>query len=133
MGKKHKKKLPKEIGGVKIPRKLRKKGGKLLAALDTPVGRELAVAGLMAAAVAISKRKAAHAAAPHEQEPGSAAAEPARAEEKTRRNDAHEAGAQFANAAAGVAAAALDRWLKGRRAPEPPRTPEPPPGSTATH
>src|SRR3546814_17199089 len=57
MGKKSKARLPKQVAGVKIPKKLRKKGGKLLAALDTSLGREVALAGLMTAAAAIARRK----------------------------------------------------------------------------
>src|SRR3546814_14056378 len=57
MGKKSKARLPKQVAGVKIPKKLRKKGGKLLAALDTSLGREVALAGLLTAAAAIARRK----------------------------------------------------------------------------
>lgn len=41
-------KLPKEIGGVEIPKKLRKEGEKLIALLKHPLVAEMAAAGLMA-------------------------------------------------------------------------------------
>ncbi len=134
MGKKNKARLPKHVAGVKIPKKLRKKGGKLLAALDTPLGREMALAGLMTAAATIARRRSA-AASPS---PAESAAEPAEAvaPDEPPHRDPHAAGAQFASAAAGVAAAALDRWFKTRRtAPpsDPSTVPEvSPPGGT-TH
>ena len=49
-------KLPKKIAGVKIPKKLRKSGGKLLDVANTPAGRELLAAGLVAAGTAIAAK-----------------------------------------------------------------------------
>lgn len=48
-------KLPKKIGGVKISKKVRKSGNKLIAAASTPAGRELLAAGLVAAGAALAK------------------------------------------------------------------------------
>jgi hypothetical protein len=47
-------KLPRKIGGVKVPKKLRKGGGSLLALVNQPVAREIALAALLAA---LSARK----------------------------------------------------------------------------
>ncbi len=43
---KTKKKLPKRIAGVKIPKELRAAGGALLEKADSPAGREMLAAGL---------------------------------------------------------------------------------------
>jgi hypothetical protein len=43
-------KLPKEVAGVKIPKGLRKQAKKIVELIDSPAGRELAVAGLSLAA-----------------------------------------------------------------------------------
>ena len=68
-------KLPKRIAGVKIPKKLRKSGGRVQALMETPVighmVADLLAVGLLAAADSIAKkpavkkagRKAKHAAA----------------------------------------------------------------------
>ena len=65
MGRKAKKnKLPKKIAGVKVPKELRKAGGKLAKLAEQPVAREIAFAAL-AAGLAARKdaRKAAKKAA----------------------------------------------------------------------
>ena len=49
-------KLPKRIAGVKIPKKLRKRGGQVFAFLDSPVISSIVAAGLLAAADSISKQ-----------------------------------------------------------------------------
>jgi hypothetical protein len=49
-------KLPKRIAGVKIPKKLRKKGRKITAVLENPIVAQIIAAGLLAAADAISKK-----------------------------------------------------------------------------
>ncbi|MGN6374116.1 MAG: hypothetical protein ACTHMG_01030 [Sphingomonas sp.] len=49
-------KLPKEIAGVTIPKPLRKQGSALLAQINTPLGRELIAAGLVAAGTALARR-----------------------------------------------------------------------------
>jgi hypothetical protein len=115
-----KSKLPKKIGGVRIPKKVRKQGSELLAKVNTPLGRELIAAGLVAAGAAIASksevRKAARRAA------GEA-------------EDAGELGARMAGQIGGIvgaaANAALDRFF-GARAGEAGGEPEAsPPGSTA--
>jgi len=96
-------KLPKTVAGVKIPKKVRKSGNKLIEAVGTPMGRELLAAGLVAAGAALAKAQKER----RQTEP--AAAEP--------RIDAAERGAQMAGqigAALGAAAnAALDRVFGG--------------------
>ncbi|HEX8401837.1 MAG TPA: hypothetical protein VF628_09060 [Allosphingosinicella sp.] len=42
-------KLPKKIGGVKLPKELRKGGGSLVALLNQPLAREIAIAAALAA------------------------------------------------------------------------------------
>ncbi len=53
-------KLPKRIAGVKIPKKLRKRGGTLYALMDNPMVRnvvaDMLAVGLLAAADRISKQ-----------------------------------------------------------------------------
>jgi hypothetical protein len=55
------KKLPKRIGGVKIPKKLRKRGAALYELINQPMVRNVAAdmvaAGLLAAADALAKSK----------------------------------------------------------------------------
>ena len=58
-------KIPKKVAGMKIPKALRKSGAKLLEQANTPKGREVIASGLaMVAAVAASRAKARHDAAP---------------------------------------------------------------------
>ena len=45
-------KLPKHIAGVKVPKALREPGGRLLAAMESPLMMDLAAAALSAAATA---------------------------------------------------------------------------------
>jgi hypothetical protein len=122
MAKKKAKKLPKTIGGVKIPKKVRKQGGELLAKVNTPMGRELLAAGLVAAGAAMAKRE----------ETRKAAARVAGEAE-----DAAAKGARLASEIGGIvgaaANAALDRLLGsgGRRDETSDRPAGPPPGSTA--
>ena len=55
MAKKKKKdgiRIPKEIGGMKVPKELRQKGDALIAKANTPEGRELIASGLAMAAAA---------------------------------------------------------------------------------
>jgi len=54
MSKKKTPKLPKTIGGVKIPKELRKTGGALLAKANSPAGREMMAAGLTMAATGLA-------------------------------------------------------------------------------
>jgi hypothetical protein len=56
MAKKKSTKLPKTVAGVKIPKKVRKQGGALIAQLNTPLGRELIAAGLVAASAALTRK-----------------------------------------------------------------------------
>ena len=51
-----KNKLPKRIAGVKIPKKLRKRGGKLYALVNNPLLADLVAVALLAAADRISKQ-----------------------------------------------------------------------------
>jgi hypothetical protein len=120
MAKKFKaKKLPKTIGGMKIPKKMRKKGGKLLDKVNTPLGRELLAAGLVAAGAAIAKKNEARKVA-------------VRATEEV--EDAAEKGARMAEQIGGIvgaaANAALDR-IFGATRDGAGKADGPPPGSTA--
>ena len=49
-------KLPKKIAGVKIPKKLRKRGGQFYAVLKSPIVAHVVAAALVAAADRISKQ-----------------------------------------------------------------------------
>lgn len=51
-----KNKLPKRIAGVKIPKKLRKRGGKLYALVNNPLIADLVAVALLAAADRISRQ-----------------------------------------------------------------------------
>lgn len=51
-----KNKLPKRIAGVKIPKKLRKRGGKLYALINNPLIADLVAVALLAAADRISRQ-----------------------------------------------------------------------------
>ena len=51
-----KNKLPKRIAGVKIPKKLRKRGGKVYALVNNPLIADLVAVALLAAADRISKQ-----------------------------------------------------------------------------
>ena len=113
-------KLPKKIAGVKISKKVRKSGNKLIEVASTPAGRELLAAGLIAAGAALAKAQKAR-------RSGERGAEPAM--------DAAERGAQMAGqigAAVGAAAnAAFDRLLGGTAAVEKTGEERPPAGSRA--
>ena len=111
-------KLPKKIAGVKVPKKLRKSGNKLIEVANTPAGRELLAAGLIAAGAALAKAQ---------KQKRHNAAEPA--------GDPAERGAEVAGqlgAAMGAAAnAALDRLFGPRSRGEP--ADETPPAGTRAH
>lgn len=121
MAKKKNAKLPKKIAGVKIPKKLRKSGGKLIEVASTPAGRELIAAGLVAAGSALAA-KAQRARRSSDNAPAD-------------RVDPAERGAQMAGqigATLGAAAnAALDRLLGAAPADRP--TEDTPPEGTSTH
>ena len=102
MGKKKAPKLPKQIAGVKIPKELRKSGGALLAKVNTPAGRELLAAGLVAAGTAIANRDGLRAAARKMAHDGEEAADGIR----------HRAG-RFAEMMNAAATAAMDGWRTG--------------------
>ena len=53
---KAKTKVPKRVGGVKVPKKVRKQAKKALKLVDAPVVRDFAIAGLTAAAEALVQR-----------------------------------------------------------------------------
>ena len=59
---KAKRRIPKQVGGSKIPKQLRKKGEELLERVDTPMGREMLATGIglaaTAAAAAIARKSA---------------------------------------------------------------------------
>lgn len=57
MAKDRKLKIPKEVAGVKVPKKLRKKAKRAVKLAESPVARELAVAALTAAAAALADGK----------------------------------------------------------------------------
>ena len=94
-------KLPKKIGGVKIPKKLRKSGSKLIEAANTPAGRELLAVGLVAAGGALAKAQQKR--RTHAEEAAKPPVDPA------------ERGAQVAGqigaAVSAAASAALDRFF----------------------
>ena len=50
-------KVPKRVGGVKIPKKVRKQAKQALALVDTPAVRDLAIAGLTMAAEKLVRRQ----------------------------------------------------------------------------
>ena len=50
-------KLPKHIAGVKIPKKLRKRGGQFYAVLSSPIMAYIVAEALIAAADALSRKK----------------------------------------------------------------------------
>jgi hypothetical protein len=50
------KKLPKKIAGVKIPKKLRKRGGKFYAVISSPVVANIIAVALIAAADALANK-----------------------------------------------------------------------------
>lgn len=56
MAKERKIKVPKQIAGVKVPKKVRKAGNKALQLADHPAALELAAAALSAAAVALQSK-----------------------------------------------------------------------------
>lgn len=49
---KAKRRIPKHVGGIKIPKDLRRKGEELLDRVDTPAGREMLATGIGLAATA---------------------------------------------------------------------------------
>ncbi|MFA5990432.1 MAG: hypothetical protein WC803_12625 [Sphingomonas sp.] len=70
MAKDKKRKIPKEIAGIKIPKKLRKKGEKLISAAQSPLGRDMLMSGIAAmTAAAVSRGMASRATARQEHQP----------------------------------------------------------------
>ncbi len=69
MAKKDKPKLPKKVGGVKVPKQLRKSAQSALEIAQNPIARELVSAAVVAGAAALAKRTVA--------KPAPAPAEPA--------------------------------------------------------
>lgn len=57
-------KLPKKVGGVKVPKQLRKSAKSALEIAQNPVARELVSAALVAGAAALTKRKVEQTASP---------------------------------------------------------------------
>lgn len=99
MAKKAKKKLPKTIAGVKVPKELREAGAKAAVLLDHPMVIDLVAAALLAAAAAIREGDRIQAAA------GAAGEEAADAADEVRRS------AGTAKRAAKAAAAAIGRGI----------------------
>ena len=65
------KRIPKRIGGLKIPKELRHAGEALLDKANSPAGREIIATGLtMAAAAASAAARKQHAEAPRATKPG---------------------------------------------------------------
>ncbi|MGU3392241.1 hypothetical protein [Sphingomonas sp. M1A8_2b] len=95
-------KIPKQIGGMKVPKELRKKGEALIEKASTPQGREAITAGLaMAATVAVAaierqrtKQTAAPAAEAKSETAAPTAAAPSAAEATASRAAAAEDGPQ---------------------------------------
>lgn len=52
-------KVPKRVGGVKVPKKVRKQAKKALKLVDAPLVRDFAITGLTAAAEALVQRTSA--------------------------------------------------------------------------
>ena len=138
MARKHK--LPKRIGGVKIPKEWRRTAEDVLDRVDTPIARELAATAAVAIGAAIARAEAARqtrqeaAGRPAAAQGESARPDPtAKASEKSPNMEA--AGAKFAATAAGLAATALDGWLNKRVRPAhaPGDRPVTPPPGTAPH
>jgi hypothetical protein len=90
MAKKDKKpKLPKKVGGMKLPKDLRKSAKTMVELARNPIARDVVSAALVAGAAALAKRKAAK--APH-------LAEPQKAEpQKATASDPEKKGAELAN------------------------------------
>jgi hypothetical protein len=57
MAKDKKRKVPKRIAGVKVPKNLRKTANQALELAENPAARQLAIAALTAAAAALGERK----------------------------------------------------------------------------
>lgn len=114
-------KLPKRIGGVKVPKKLRKAGARLIAHATSPLGIELIAAGLGMAAAAASaaverERSGRRAAAAAASEVAIAGEEPARGGPKAgsikpprASNDPHDIGVALGKMAEAALAGLLKR------------------------
>ena len=118
MAKDKKAKLPKRIGGLKLPKELRRTGGRIADMVNSPAGRELIAAGLTMAAAAVKaaveKDRAKRRGAP---KPASDGAGDAKATRTTSTfapapsNDPHEFGAALGK----MAEAALAGLFKPKR------------------
>ena len=113
MGDSKKTKLPKQIAGVKLPKKLRKKANKALDALDQPLVRNLAQVALAAASAAAAKHADQSRAAADGAADKAERAAPADATGGDRPSSRH----QMADVAAGLALAALTKWLSSKDKP----------------
>lgn len=70
-------KIPKEIAGIKVPKKLRKKGEAIIDAAQSPIGREVMLSGLAAfASAAVARGMAKAASAPPAPPPSAPPAPP---------------------------------------------------------
>jgi len=87
MARKDKKaKLPKQVGGVKVPKDLRKSAKTMVELAKNPIAREVVSAAIVAGAAALTRRKVA-AKAPHVAEP----------QERAPATDPEKKGAELAN------------------------------------
>lgn len=75
MAKKDKPKLPKKVGGVKVPKQLRKSAQSALEIAQNPIARELVSAAVVAGATALAKRTIAKPSASADAKPAEAGAE----------------------------------------------------------
>ena len=105
MAKKTKKapKLPKEIAGIKLSKKVRKAGGELLARANSPAGREVLALGLTAAGAALARKNKALDPKTGEKLAGTAPVDPADLGARV--------AAEIGTVVTAAASAALDRWL----------------------
>jgi hypothetical protein len=98
-------KLPKRIGGVKLPKKVRKKANKALGALDQPLMRNLASVAFAAVSAAAAKHGGEAATAPHQ----------VKAKPDKEAPGKSPLGGQIGEIAAGLAMAAVAKWLTTRK------------------
>lgn len=88
-------KIPKEIAGIKVPKKLRKKGEAIIEAAQSPLGREVMLSGFAAlASAAVTRGMAKAASAPHA--PSAPPAASPSPDDGGKRIDPTEAGAEAA-------------------------------------
>jgi len=112
MGDSDRTKLPKRIAGVKLPKKVRRKANKALRALDQPLVRNLAQVALAAASAAASKHADDARVAAEASEKSARKAAKANTADPVPAGPSHN---QIADVAAGLALAAITKWLSARK------------------